>query len=219
VAETKEPLFSDSEHRAAPGRKHWLDYVDVGARVMLPAVAIWWAISSFHHQDIQNEKHLSIQITQQNDMMQSQRETAEAQLASSLLTWFKCESAPQRLMAQQILGSVSPKQAFLVNSVLAKCAMAPKDRESAEKYSLQNSLNELKQDFLQQLNLARQYRSVGLQRRAVEEYERAYNELPEAFRTKADPSTAAEARKAMQDGEFTRASDLFEQLFQLIETP
>ena len=107
----------------------------------------------------------------------------------------------------------------MVNRVLARCGTDTKDRELAEKYSLQNSLNELTQDFLKQLNLARQYRSVGLNRRAVEEYERAYNQLPEAFRTRIDPGTAAKAREAMQDGEFARASDLFEQLFRLVDTP
>jgi hypothetical protein len=219
VAETKEPNSVESERRSARARKHWLDYLDTFARVMLPVVAIWWGVKSFHTQNAQTEKHLSIQIKQQNDVMQSQREMSEAQLASSLATWFKCESSPQRLMAQQILGSVSPRQAFLVNQVLAKCGKDPTDREAVKKYSLQDSLNELKQNFLQQLALARQYRSVSLNRNAVEEYEKAYNELPESFRAEIDLSTATRAREAMQDGDFTRASDLFEQLFRLIETP
>lgn len=76
-----------------------------------------------------------------------------------------------------------------------------------------------KRDFLQELNLARQYRSKGEHRHAAKEYQRAYNELPESLRTKVNPSTVAGARKAMQDGEYTLASDLFEQLFRLIETP
>jgi tetratricopeptide (TPR) repeat protein len=219
MGDTEEASRIESGGKITPERKHWLDYIDVSARVMLPAVAIWWAVSSFHHQNTQNEKHLSIQIKQQNDSMQSQRETAEAQLASSLLPWFKCESVPQRLMAQEILGSVSPKQAFLINRVLAKCPMNSKEREKAEKYSLQNSLSELNQEFLQQLNLARQYRSVGLHRRAAEEYEKAYNELPESLRAKTDQLAASTAREAMHDGEFARASDLFEQVFRLVETP
>ena len=187
--------------------------------MILSAVAIWWAVSSFHQQDVQNERHLSIQIKQQSDSVRSQRETAEAQLASSLLAWLKCENTSQRLMAQQVLGSISPREAFLVERDLARCPMAAKDRKAAEKYSLQSSLNELERDFLQQLSLARQYRSVGLQRRAVEEYERSYNQLPESFSSKVDPSTSARALEAMFSGEFSRSSDLFEEAFRLVETP
>ncbi|HWY19880.1 MAG TPA: DUF2442 domain-containing protein [Candidatus Acidoferrum sp.] len=217
--ETKEPKHIATESKSASVRRHWLDYIDVAARVALPLVAIWWGVKSFHTQNALTEKNLSIQIKQQNDVLLSQREIGEAQLASSLVSWFKCEDSPQRLMAQQMLGSVSPKQAFLVNQVLAKCGRNPKDRETARKYSLQDSVNELKQGFLQQLNLARQYRSAGLHRRAAKEYEGAYNELPESFRAEIDVSTAGKAREAMQQGDAMRASDLFEQLFRLIETP
>jgi hypothetical protein len=217
VDESQEP--PESARKSTPIRKHWLDYIDVSARVLLSVAAIWWAVTNAHEQKTRSDKQFDIQIKQQNVLLQSQREISEAQLATSLLTWFKCEGGPQRLMAQQILGSVSPKQAFLVNRVLGKCSTGPKDRETAEKYSLQNSLDKLTQDSLQQLNLARQYRSVGLQKRAAEEYETAYNELPQSFHKESDTAIAARAREAMQDGEYARASDLFEQLFQKIEGP
>ena len=58
-----------------------------------------------------------------------------------------------------------------------------------------------------------------LQRRAVEEYERSYNQLPESFSSKVDPSTSARALEAMFSGEFSRSSDLFEEAFRLVETP
>jgi Tfp pilus assembly protein PilF len=143
---------------------------------------------------------------------------AEAQVGSSLLTWFKCEGSPQRSMARQMLKDVSPEQSHTAEYVLLLECKNPRDRELAEKYVLQSSLAEQRQDLLHTLGVARQYRSVGDHEKAVQEYDIAYNELPESFHSKKVALIAQKAREAFDNRDFRTASDLFEEAFSMIAT-
>jgi hypothetical protein len=202
-----------------PVWKHPLYYPDFAWKVCIAIAAAVWAVSSFYQKNANDERLLNRQIQNQNRVADSQKELAEEQLAAGLLPRFKCDASTLKTLDFFFLESVSFKQAINISNAVAKCTQNPKGRIEATQNSVQNQLNELDQQFLSQLSIARQYRSVGLQNQAALEYSKAYDELPQARRNSLDESIALKARQALENRDFPAASDLFEQFFGPIGTP
>jgi hypothetical protein len=210
-------------------QKHPLDYVDILVKIIITIVGSWFAINSFYEkkasdeklfetQQANNFKLLQHQIDSQTDTYRDQKQTAEKQLTASLMPWFKCDAATFRTVPFLYLRRASPSQATDLSNAIADCTQSPEVRQKAEELSIQSSLQELEQQFLKQLNLARRYRNYGLQQTACEEYKKAYNELPKPRRPRLDESVAAKAREACDNKDYQTASDLFEQFFAGIGT-
>jgi hypothetical protein len=201
-----------------PPRKHILDYLDFGWKVSIAIIGAWFAYNKdasdkrlFHEEQLRNT---SMAIRQIDD----QKKTSDKQLVASFMPRFKCDSSTLRSLEFHYLDAVSPEQATNVSNAIGKCGLRPEDRKEAEVSSAQSALRELDRQFLDQLSGARRYRNAGLQNRAASEYEEAYNRLPASRRRGLDESIAAKARQALDNRDFPRASDLFEQFFALIGT-
>jgi hypothetical protein len=211
---------SEPKLKSFSKRNHWHLYISIAnviSRIALAGAALWYARTNAHEQRLQANKAVAAQIAQQDAARRSQREIEEATLALNFLESFKCSNTPERDKALQVLGSVSTKQAFLMNSGQGLCGSTPGDQQIAEQAVLQSKANE--DEFTQHLSLARLYRNAGLQSEASREYEKAVEFTTTPIARMLDPKIRASAQEALNNQDFSKASDIFEQYFGQIQGP
>jgi hypothetical protein len=206
--------------------KHWLDYFDVGASIILAFAAmiatwtgvLWTRDNNRRNQELlqHQQELLQRQVDDQITSRRLQTKASEAQVMASMMPFLNCKQTLSTT-ALRVVEHAAPGLSLEAANILAACAKTPQDRLRVQELRQSAQRREIRIEFLRLLSNAADYLEVGSDRDAAEEFDDAYQVLPHEYEKYVDHAAARRAKEALSQGHNHEAAQFFESAFKNID--